>query len=275
MEPTTQLRKRHKKLLSTVSKSIYTYDMINHNDRIMVAVSGGKDSISLLYILLELKKRAPIKFDIFAYTLDQAQPGYDASELEKFYKRLGVEYYIETEDTYSIVIDKTKPGGTYCSLCSRLRRGILYHKMEQYNATKLALGHHADDALETLILNLFYSGRLAAISPKLLSDDQKHIVIRPLIEVNEDEIEWFSERMAFPIMPCNLCNNQDNLERQRIKNWFTEEQKRNKIIKASMKSALKKVEMRHLWNSEFHQTALNMQRDFSVDIEDEPILEQI
>ena len=271
----THLKKRHKKLLSTISKSIYTYDMINHNDRIMVAVSGGKDSISLLYLLLELKKRAPIKFDIFAYTLDQAQPGFDATELEKFYQRLGVEYYIEKEDTYSIVIDKTEEGGTYCSLCSRLRRGILYHRMEQYKATKLALGHHADDALETLILNLFYSGRLAAISPKLLSDDGKHTVIRPLIEINEDELEWFSGRMGFPIIPCNLCNNQDNLERQRIKAWFIEEQKRNKIIKSSMKSALKKVELRHLWNSEYHKTALPMRQDFSVVIEDEPTLEPV
>ncbi len=218
----------------------------------MVAVSGGKDSISLLYILLELQKKSPTPFDVFAYTLDQAQPGFDSSSLENFYKELGVEYYIERKDTYSIVLDKTEKGKTYCSLCSRLRRGILYYKKEQYRASKLALGHHADDAMETLILNLLYSGRMAAISPKLLSKDRKHLVIRPLIELDESILEIFAKELAFPIIPCNLCSNQENLERKRIKNWLKEEEQRNPIIKGSLKSALKKVEKQHLWDESYY-----------------------
>ncbi len=213
----------------------------------MVAVSGGKDSIGLLYLLLELRKKIPINFEIFAYTLDQVQPGFDASELESLYKELNIEYYIEKEDTYSIVLEKTAPKKTYCSLCSRLRRGILYKKQDEYKATKLALGHHSDDAMETLLLNLFYSGRMAAIAPKLLSDDRQHTVIRPLIEVDEKEMKWFAEFMNFPIIPCNLCGNQSNLQRQHMKKLIQEIEKLNPVIRGSFKSALKKVETRHLW----------------------------
>ena len=215
----------------------------------MVAVSGGKDSIGLLYLLLDIREKSPIPFEIFAYTLDQSQPGFDSSELEEFYKDLGVEYYIEKEDTYSVVLDKTEHGKTYCSLCSRLRRGILYSKKGQYKANKLALGHHADDAMQTLMLNLLYSGRLAAISPKLISDDKNHIVIRPLIEADESELEWLSKVMGFPIIPCNLCSNQKNLQRQRIKKWIQKEESINPVVRGSFKSALKKVEPRHLWCS--------------------------
>ena len=239
--------KRYKQLLSKVGNTIFQYQLIEEGDRIMVAVSGGKDSIGLLYLLLAFQKKAPISFDVFAYTLDQAQPGFDASSLEAFYKKIGIEYYIENEDTYSIVIEKTPAGKTFCSLCSRMRRGILYNKKKQYKATKLALGHHADDAMETLLLNLFYSGRMAAISPKLLSDDGQHIVIRPLMEVDESEMEWLAEKMKFPILPCNLCSNQENLQRQRMKKWIQSEEKINPVIRGSFKSALKKIELRHLW----------------------------
>ena len=239
--------KEYKKLISKVGKSILTYQMISQGDRIMVAVSGGKDSISLLHILLAIQKKAPVSFEVFAYTLDQSQPGFESSALEAFYKRLGIEYYVEKEDTYSVVLNKTRPGKTYCSLCSRLRRGILYAKKEKYKANKLALGHHADDAMETLMLNLLYSGRLAAISPKLTSDDNKHIVIRPLIEIDESNLAWLSQTMKFPIIPCNLCGRQKNLQRQRVKEWIKKEERINPIIRGSFKSALKKVESRHLW----------------------------
>ena len=246
-KPLNHDNKRYKKLLSEVGRTVLQYGLIEEHDRIMVAVSGGKDSLGLLHLLLELKKRSPVEFEVFAYTLDQAQPGFDASALELFYKELGIEYYIESEDTYSIVLDKTEPGKTYCSLCSRLRRGILYKKKDDYKATKLALGHHSDDAMETLLLNLFYSGRMAAISPRLLSDDGKHVVIRPLIQTDEKEMEWLSNLMSFPIIPCNLCGSQSNLQRQRMKKWLQEEEKNNPVIRGSFKSALKKVETRHLW----------------------------
>ncbi len=243
--------KQIKKIIQSTLKTIYSYNLIEENDRIMIAVSGGKDSMSLLYILRELQKKMPIKFEIFAYTLDQAQPNFDASELENFYQQIGIEYYIETYDTYSVVIDKTAPNKTYCSLCSRLRRGILYTKKNEYKANKLALGHHADDAIETLILNLFYSGRIAAMAPKLLSDDKQHIVIRPLIELDEEQCATLSTHFAFPIIPCNLCNNQANLERQRIKSWIQDEKNHNPVITASLKSAMKKVERRHLWEADY------------------------
>ncbi len=242
-----QNKKPYKKLLSEVGRTIFGYKLIEENDRVMVAVSGGKDSIGLLYLLLEFRRKAPISFDVFAYTLDQAQPNFDASALEALYKELDVEYYIETEDTYSIVLEKTKQGKTHCSLCSRLRRGILYNKLDEYKATKLALGHHADDAMETLLLNLFYSGRMAAIAPKLLSEDGQHTVIRPLIEVDEKEMQWLSNFMKFPIIPCNLCGSQSNLQRQRMKKWIQNEERKNPVIRGSFKSALKKVETRHLW----------------------------
>ena len=240
-------QKKYKKLLHGVGRSISEYGLISENDRIMVAVSGGKDSIGLLYLLLDIRRRAPITFELFAYTLDQAQPGFDTSKLEEFYRSLKVEYYIEKEDTYSIVLDKIEPRKTYCSLCSRLRRGILYSKKDEYKANKLALGHHADDAMETLMLNILYSGRLAAISPKLCSDDKNHIVIRPLIETDELGLKWLAKIMDFPIIPCNLCGNQENLQRQRIKKWLQEEQNINPVVRGSFKSALKKVEPRHLW----------------------------
>ena len=239
--------KRYKQLLSKVGNTIFEYGLIEDGDRIMTAVSGGKDSLGLLHLLLEIKRKAPISFDVFAYTLDQAQPEYDGSDLEKHYQKLGIEYYLERKDTYSVVIEKTLPGKTYCSLCSRLRRGILYKKKTEYKATKLALGHHADDAMETLLMNLFYSGRMAAIAPKLFSDDKQHTVIRPLIEVDESEMKWLAQTMKFPVIPCNLCNNQKNLQRQRMKRWIHNEEKINPVIRGSFKSALKKVELRHLW----------------------------
>ena len=247
--PAGAYRKKFKKLVNTVGKTIEQYKLIEEGDRVMVAVSGGKDSIGLLYILLHLQRKAPIDFDVFAYTLDQGQPGFDASELESLYNSMGVEYHIEYEDTYSIVMDKIEEGKTYCSLCSRLRRGILYTEAQRLRASKIALGHHADDAMETLLLNLLYSGRMAAMPPKLIGKDGKNVVIRPLIKVDETDMATLSRRMEFPIIPCNLCGSQNGMQRQRVKQWLKDEQERNPIIKASIKSALGKVEPLYLWDS--------------------------
>ncbi len=246
--PSNNFKKKYKKLLNTVGKTIEKYRLVEDGDRIMVAVSGGKDSIGLLYLLKDLKRKAPIDFEFFAYTLDQGQPGFDASKLEAFYKEMGVEYYIKYEDTYSVVIDKIEEGKTYCSLCSRLRRGILYNEAQRLNATKIALGHHADDAIETLMLNLLYAGRTAAMPPKLIGKDGRNIVIRPLIKVDESQMSYLSAQLDFPIIPCNLCGNQQNLQRQRIKEWLKDESNRNPIIRASLKSAMGKVEPLHLWD---------------------------
>lgn len=239
-------RKRYKRILNKTGKAIEEYNLIEQNDRIMVAVSGGKDSLALLYILSDLQQKAPVDFEIFAYTLDQAQPGFDATDLLQFYKKLEVEYYIETQDTYSIVKEKIPEGQTYCSLCSRLRRGILYSEAERLKATKVALGHHSDDAAETLLMNMFYNGRLAAMAPKLLNDAGTMTIIRPLIKVEENECAWLAERLDFPVMPCNLCNSQSNLQRQRIKKLLQNESDQNPKLRSSIQTAITNVQPRHL-----------------------------
>jgi len=238
--------KSQKKISRALGQAIGKYNLIEESDRIMIAVSGGKDSIAMLYFLNELIKKAPIKFEIFAYTLDQSQPGYDSSQLKKFYQELGVEHYIITKDTYSIVTDKIEEGKTYCSLCSRLRRGILYNEAQRLGATKIALGHHSDDAIETLLLNLFYAGKTASMPAIFKSDDKRNVVIRPLILAREKDIETFSNEMNFPIIPCNLCGSQDNLKRQQIKNWLNTQEETNKTIRASISSALGNISPSHL-----------------------------
>ena len=191
--------------------------MIEDGDLIMVCVSGGKDSYALLDILSSLKKHAPIEFEIHAVNLDQKQPGFPANVLPNYLKGLGLKYTVLEKDTYSIVKDKIPIGKTYCSLCSRLRRGILYNYAEEIGADKIALGHHRDDIIETLFLNMFHGGTLKAMPPKLLSDDKRNVVIRPLAYCKESELQKFSELMHFPIIPCDLCGSQDNLQRQVIK----------------------------------------------------------
>ena len=193
--------------------------MIEEGDKIAVAVSGGKDSATMLYLLEQIRSRRllPFDFDFVAVHLDQEQPGHDPSSLKAWVEGLGIEYHLVREDTYSIVTEKTAPGKTYCSLCSRLRRGSLYGFAEEIGATKVALGHHREDILETLFLNMFYGGTLKAMPPKLLSDDGKNIVIRPLAYCKEADIAEFARLMEFPIIPCNLCGSQPNLQRQVVK----------------------------------------------------------
>ena len=215
--------KLEKKLCRLVGQAIGDFGMIEDGDKIMVCVSGGKDSYALLDILLKLQDRAPINFEVVAVNLDQRQPNFPADVLPKYLSTLGVKYHIEEQDTYSVVKRVIPEGKTTCGLCSRLRRGILYRVADELGVTKIALGHHRDDILETLLLNMFFAGKLKGMPPKLLSDDGKHIVIRPMAYVPEKLLERYATDMKFPIIPCDLCGSQPNLQRaamkQMLRDW--------------------------------------------------------
>lgn len=220
------LNKLSKRLRHHVGDAINDFNMIEEGDRVMVCLSGGKDSYTMLDILLGLQKSAPIDFSIVAVNLDQKQPGFPEHVLPEYLAALGVEYRIIEEDTYSIVKRVIEDGKTTCGLCSRLRRGILYRVADELGATKIALGHHRDDILETLFLNMFYGGKLKGMPPKLVSDDGRHIVIRPLAYCREKDIERYSEAKGFPIIPCNLCGSQPNLQRQVVGDMLRDWDKR-------------------------------------------------
>lgn len=217
-----RFNKLQKRIRRDAGKAIQDFGMIDNNDRIMVCLSGGKDSYTLLDTLLYLQKVAPIRFSLVAVNLDQKQPGFPEHILPNYLDELGVEYTIVEEDTYSIVKDKIPEGKTTCSLCSRLRRGILYRTAKELNATKIALGHHRDDMTETLFLNMFHGGKLKSMPPKLVSDNGEHVVIRPLAYAREKEIQEYSDAKAFPIIPCNLCGSQENLQRKQIKHMLNQ-----------------------------------------------------
>ena len=218
-----EMNKLSKRLHRQVGQAITDFNMIEDGDKVMVCMSGGKDSYGMLDILLNLQKRAPISFTLVAVNLDQKQPGFPEHVLPEYLTALGVPFHIIERDTYSVVKSVIPEGKTTCGLCSRLRRGTLYGFAEEIGATKVALGHHKDDIVETLFLNLFYAGRLKAMPPKLLADDKRNIVIRPMAYCREADIESYAQQKGFPIIPCNLCGSQDNLQRQVIKemlqNW--------------------------------------------------------
>jgi tRNA 2-thiocytidine biosynthesis protein TtcA len=214
---TADHNKLTKKLRRLTGRAIGDYGLIEDGDKVMVCLSGGKDSFALLDILLSLHHAAPVDFQIVAVNLDQNQPGFPKHVLPEYLTELGVEFHVLEEDTYSIVAQKTPEGKTYCPVCSRLRRGILYRFAASIGANKIALGHHLDDVVETLFLNMFFGGRLKAMPPKLKSDDNRNVVIRPLYYVRERDLEQFARLQGYPIIPCNLCGSQDNLQRQVIK----------------------------------------------------------
>ncbi|MDG2473387.1 MAG: tRNA 2-thiocytidine(32) synthetase TtcA [Pseudomonadales bacterium] len=214
--------KLHKRLRRNVGRAIEDFTMIEDGDKVMVCVSGGKDSYAMLDILLNLQRSAPINFEIIAVNLDQKQPGYPEHILPDYLEKIGVPFHILEKDTYSIVKSVIPEGKTTCGLCSRLRRGNLYGFAESIGANKIALGHHRDDIIETLFLNLFHGGALKAMPPKLLSDDKRNIVIRPMAYCKEADLQRYADYKAFPIIPCNLCGSQDNLQRQAIKNMLNE-----------------------------------------------------
>jgi len=241
--------KLEKTLRRHVGKAIEDFNMIEDGDKIMVCLSGGKDSYTMLDILLILQKKAPIQFELVAVNLDQKQPGFPENVLPNYLRSIGIEHHIIEEDTYSIVKDKIPEGKTTCSLCSRLRRGIIYSWAKQNGITKIALGHHRDDIIETLFLNMFFGGKLKSMPPKLLSDDGQNTVIRPLAYAKEADIAAYSDLKQFPIIPCNLCGSQENLQRKQVKMMLKqwEQQFPNRL--ESIFGALSNVAPSHLLDS--------------------------
>ncbi len=247
--------KLHKRLCRLVGQAIGDFNMIEEGDKVMVCLSGGKDSYALLDILLMLRQRAPISFDIVAVNLDQKQPNFPAEVLPDYLRSIDVPFHIETQDTYSIVKRVIPEGKTTCSLCSRLRRGILYRVADELGATKIALGHHRDDIMETFFLNMFFASKLKGMPPKLQSDDGKHIVIRPLAYVREVDTERYAALKNFPIIPCDLCGSQENLQRKQIKTMLREWEKKFPGRVENMFSALSTVVPSHLMDRSIYDFA--------------------
>ena len=251
METSKNVQRLKRRLESDTGKAIADYNMIEAGDTVMVCISGGKDSFAMLSILMALQQRAPVDFRLIAMNLDQKQPGFPADVLPRYLSGLGIDYRIVEQDTYSIVKEKIPEGKTTCSLCSRLRRGVIYRTAKELGANKIALGHHRDDIVHTLFLNLLFGGKLKAMPPKLVTDDGAHIVIRPLAYCNEQDIARYARGMQFPIIPCNLCGSQSNLQRQKIREMMTEWDSRFPGRTESVFSALQNIVPSHLADNAF------------------------
>ena len=241
--PTVRLERR---LLRAASQAVRDFDLVGEGDRILVAVSGGKDSYTLLHVLMRLRERAPVSFDLVAVNLDQGQPGFPGHVLEEHFRAVGVPYRMLRQDTYTIVKRLVPEGKTTCPVCSRLRRGILYNAAVEMGCNKIALGHHRDDLVETLLMSAFYSGALKSMPPKLRSDDGRNVVIRPLCYAAEEDIAAFAEAMRFPIVPCDLCGSQPNLRRRRVKELLADLSREHPAVKGNLLHALAKVVPAHL-----------------------------
>jgi tRNA 2-thiocytidine biosynthesis protein TtcA len=235
-----------KKLSRAMGRAMGDFQMLDEGDRVLVAVSGGKDSYTMLHLLRAFQKKSPVRFEMKVVNIDQGHPGYPADRLRGYMAREGYDFTMIEEDTYSIVTDKIPEGKTYCSLCSRLRRGILYRVADELQTNKIALGHHREDVLQTFFLNLYFAGKLASMPPKLLADDGRHMVIRPLVYCAEEDIAAFSEAMEFPILPCDLCGSQDNLQRKIVGQQLDDLERARPGTKQIMLAALQNVRPSHL-----------------------------
>lgn len=250
--PSNSVQKLQQRLQKHVGHAIDDYRMIEDGDTVLVCCSGGKDSYTLLTLLMALQKKAPIRFRLIAMNLDQKQPGFPPEVLPRHFASLGIDYRIVESDTYSVVKEKIPAGKTTCSLCSRLRRGLIYRTAKELGANKIALGHHRDDIVHTLFLNLLFGGKLKAMPPKLVTDDGAHIVIRPLAYCAEADIARFARGMAYPIIPCNLCGSQENLQRQKIKEMMADWDRRYPGRTAAVMTALQNVVPSHLADSSLY-----------------------
>ena len=257
-----EANKLQKRLRRNVGNAIADYNMIEQGDRVMVCLSGGKDSYGMLEILMNLQRSAPIDFELVAVNLDQKQPGFPTEVLPKYLDALAIEYHILEKDTYSIVASKVPEDKTFCGLCSRLRRGTLYGFAQKIGATKVALGHHRDDIVETLFLNMFYQGKLKAMPPKLLADDKKNMVIRPLAYCKESDLQALAELREYPIIPCNLCGSQDGLQRQVVKDMLQSWERQYPGRIDTIFNAVKNISPSQLADTDlFNFVDLNLQRD--------------
>ncbi len=258
------MSKTEKKLLHYMGKAIADFDMIERGDRILVCLSGGKDSYTLLNLLRLQRIRSNRRFEIFAYTLDQKQPGWDDNALRSWLEHHGIPYEIESRNTYGVVMDKIPAGKSYCSLCSRLRRGNIYRYAGEHGFNKIALGHHRDDLIESLLMSILYSGEIRSMPPKLLTDSRRHIVIRPLAYCQEQDIVRYAEEQAFPIIPCKLCGSQENLARGEVKQLIAQLAQRNPKIPSNMLNALGNVQLSQLMDKrhwDFDALAVEREHD--------------
>ncbi|PHQ79749.1 MAG: tRNA 2-thiocytidine(32) synthetase TtcA [Coxiella sp. (in: Bacteria)] len=248
--------KLEQKLIHYIGKALHDYKMLNKGDRLMVCLSGGKDSFTLLTLLNKMRIGSNYRFELFSYTLDQSHPGWDDSQLREWLDVRKIPYEIETRDTYSVVKEKVPEGKTYCSLCSRLRRGNIYRYAEDNGFNKIALGHHRDDLIQTLMMSILYNGQICSMPPKLLTDSKKQVVLRPMVYCQEKDIQAYAEEQKFPIIPCNLCGSQQNLKRQQVKRLIDDLEADNPNVPSNMLHALQSINpsqlMDHkLWNFDF------------------------